>query len=78
MVFTTSSPVFLRCAHKDTLPITYEKKTAPIDKLTEEAMFQADLLSFSNDIGTITNYSTDMYTMLEQFHKGGKSHNTIL
>ena len=78
LVFTSSSPVFLRCTHKDTLPITYEKKTAPINKLTEEAMFQADLLSFSNDIGTITNYSTDMYTMLEQFHKGGKLHNTIL
>lgn len=78
LVFTTSNPVFLRCAHKDTLPITYEKKTAPIDKITEEAMFEADLRSFNNEIGIITNYSTDMYNMLEQFHKCGKAHNTIL
>ena len=78
LVFTTCESVFLRCTYKDTLPITYEKKSAPSGKLTEEAMFEADLRSFNNEIGIITNYSTDMYTMLENFHKGKKAHNTIL
>lgn len=78
IVFSTSSPVFLRCVHKDMLPITYEKNKAPEVEITDDELFQADLRSFKNDIGTITNYSTDMYAMLEQFHTGSKSHNEIL
>jgi len=78
LVFTTSSPVFLRGVYKDMLPITYDKKTTPIAIITDDALFQADLLSFSNDIGIITNYSTDMYAMLAQYHKKSKTHNTIL
>lgn len=78
IVFTTSEPVFLRCAYKDMLPITYEKKTAPTIILTENDLFEADLLSFNNEIGIITNYSTEMYAMLLQFHKGSKAYNTML
>lgn len=78
LVFTTSNPVFIRCVYKDMLPITYEKKSTPTKIITEQDLFEADLLSFSNDIGTITNYSTDMYAMLAQYHKGSKTYNTIL
>ena len=78
IVFTTSDPVFLRCVYKDTLPITYEKKTSPTKILTDEDLFQADLLSFNNEIGIITNYSTEMYAMLSQFNKGSKSYSTML
>ena len=78
LVFSTNNPVFLRCVYKDMLPITYEKKSTPKGLITDETLFEADLLSFSNDIGTITNYSTDMYAMLAQHHKGSKIYNEIL
>lgn len=78
IVFTTSNPVFLRCAYKNLLPVTYKKKTAPTAKITDKALFEADLLSFNNEIGVITNYSTAMYAMLEQFTVGSKAYNTLL
>lgn len=78
LVFTTNNPVFLKCVYKDLLPITYEKKSSSPIKITDEALFNADLLSFSNEIGVITNYSTDMYAMLAQYHKGSKTYNEIL
>ena len=53
IVFTTSDPTFLKCVFKDTLPITYEKKSTPVVIINDDNLFQADLLSFNNDIGMI-------------------------
>ena len=78
IVFTTSDSTFLKCVYKDTLPITYEKKSTPTAIITDVNLFQADLLSFNNDIGMITNYSTEMYAMLKRFNKGSKAYNEIL
>jgi len=78
IVYTTNDSTFLKCVYKDTLPITYEKKSTPTALITDDNLFQADLLSFNNDIGMITNYSTEMYAMLKWFNKGSKSYNEIL
>lgn len=78
LVCTTSNPTFLKCVMKDTLPITYKKKPTPVTIVTDVALFNADLMSFDNDIGVITNYSTSMYSMLPYFREGSKKHNLLL
>ena len=78
LVCTTNNPTFLKCAMKDTLPITYKKKPTPVTKVTDESLYHADLMSFNNDIGVITNYSTSMYAMLPYFREGSVKHNMIL
>jgi hypothetical protein len=71
ILMSTDNEYFIKGVHRDLLPITYEKKSAPKENINFESCTRADLSSFDTKIGVITNYSTSLYA-LESRHSGEK------
>ncbi len=61
---TTDQPEFLDGAQTG-LPITYSKTKVPKEVIDDSTLWEADIKSFNNRIGFITNCSTTLYSMLE-------------
>lgn len=74
---STNNKTIINGVYKDSLPVTYQKKTTSKIKFTEEDLYKADLLAFGSDIGTITNKSTSMYAMLPNFKKDSNEYKEI-
>lgn len=77
IVATTDNPYFLKGVMNEFVPITYKKKTALKDKITNENLYIADKNSFHSTIGTITNYSTSMYALLPLFDKSSNEYKEL-
>ena len=60
------------------LPITYNKKKAEKKILDESELWKTDLLSYDTKIGYITNCSTTLYTMLNEYNEGTQEYSEIL
>ena len=57
----------------DRNPITYDKQTAPVQRLTYSNTIKADMKTFNSKIGVITNYSTSFIAMLDKFSENKDS-----
>jgi hypothetical protein len=66
-VFTTDDPIIINGVYPDKNVITYEKTSAPVQKLSYSNIVKADTRSFNTKIGVITNYSTSFIAMLDRF-----------
>jgi len=71
IVFSTDNKYFLKGVYKDVLPISYEKESVPLQKITLSNQIKCDVRGLDTKVGQITNYSTSMIAMLPLF-KGDK------
>ena len=60
------------------LPIFYETKPAPKQKIKEDELYLADLKGFNTKVGFLTNCSTTMYSMLPMFTEDSKEHKELI
>lgn len=78
IVFTTDNEIMLNGIVKDQNVITYDKESAPEQRLNNTNLMKTDLRSFDSKVGTITNYSTTFITMLANFKEGSDEYNELL
>lgn len=78
IVCTTDNKYFIKGVRREFLPITYDKKNVKKDLITEELLQKADKKSFFTGIGTITNYSTSFYAMLDMFEEDTREYKEIM
>ena len=77
LIMTTNNPIVLTSVFGG-LPITYEKEKAPKSKIIEEELYLVDNKSFDAPIGVITNNSTTMIAMLENYEKDSLEYNELI
>ena len=68
IMLTTDNPVFINHV-PDQLAIRCEQKTAVKKIVTEDDVIQSNILSFGDDIGTITNRATALFDVRSYFEK---------
>lgn len=56
------------------LPITYDKESAPAQKMNAQNMIKTDLNTFDCKIGQITNYSTRFFSMLCNYDRDSREY----
>jgi hypothetical protein len=78
IVFTTDNQVMLNNIFPNRNVITYDKVSAPSQRLNNTNILKTDLRSFDCKVGTITNYSTTFISMLANFTEGSPEHNELL
>ena len=78
IVFTTSSNIMMENIFPSKNVITYDKVSAPSQRLNNTNILKTDLRSFDSKVGTITNYSTSFITMLANFKIDTPEHNELL
>jgi len=78
IIFTTNNPIVLQGIVPNLNPITYDKTTAPAQKLTLSNIIKTDVASFDCKVGVVTNYSTAFISMLAKFKKGSSEYNELL
>ena len=66
LFFTTDNEVLLRNL-RETIPILCAQRKAPKKVVTEEDLITANLNSFGDDIGAITNRVTAMFDIMSYF-----------
>lgn len=49
------------------LPVTYEKKTAPKERIDKDNLWKSDVRTFDNKIGFLTNLSSTMFSMISKY-----------
>lgn len=59
------------------IPITYQKKLAEKKLISEDELYKSDLLAYNPIIGFITNTSSTMYVMLEEYEERSKEYSEI-
>lgn len=74
---TTNQKEFIDCQLPDQCPITFDKRTAKKYKILESTLANSDMQSFGSDIGYITNCSTALYSMLENFEEDSEEYKEI-
>lgn len=60
------------------LPITYDKHPIKKVKINKAELYKFDKRAFDTRIGFITNISTSLYTMLNNFDKNSKEYKKII
>ena len=60
------------------LPITYDKHPIKKVKINKKELYKFDKRAFDTRIGFITNISTSLYTMLNNFDKNSKEYKKII
>jgi len=78
IIATTSDENILQGVYQDELPIMYIPPKSEPKKLTDVALYRADLHSFGSEIGQITNKSTSGYALLEQLEKDTPEYETTM
>lgn len=74
IVFSTDNDVIVNSIYPDRLPITYDKESAPPQKLNTVNMIKTDLNTFDCKIGQITNYSTRFFSMLCMYDRDSREY----
>lgn len=59
------------------LPITYDKESAPAQRMTTANMIKTDLNTFDCKIGQITNYSTKFFSMLCNYDRESREYKEL-
>jgi hypothetical protein len=77
IVFSTDNNVILRCIYPGRLPITYDKESAPAQRMTTTNMIKADLNTFDCKIGQTTNYSTKFFSMLCNYDRESREYKEL-
>ena len=67
IVFTCDNPYFINGAHKNEPVITYEKGSAPLQKITLENQVKTDIRGLGTGVGGFSNCATIIETMKAQF-----------
>lgn len=78
IVFTSDNDVILKNIAPDQNVITYDKESAPSQRLNNTNLMKTDLRSFDSKVGTITNYSTTFISMLANFKEGSDEYNELI
>jgi hypothetical protein len=78
IVFTTDNEVMLNNIYPNKNVITYDKVSAPSQRLNNTNILQTDLRSFDCKVGVITNYSTAFISMLSNFKEGSQEYNELI
>ena len=60
------------------LPITYDKHPIKKIKINKKELYKFDKRAFDTRIGFITNISTSLYSMLNNFNKESKEYKKII
>lgn len=79
-MFTTDDPVIIRSVYPNKNVITYDKTSAPVQKLTYANIIKADKRAFNSKVGVITNYSTCFIAMLDKYahNKDGDEYKELI
>lgn len=78
IVFTTDNEIILNNIVPDQNVITYDKVSAPNQKLNRTNILKTDLRSFDSKVGSITNYSTTFISMLANFKVNSPEYNELI
>jgi len=73
---TTSNEQFIK-GSKSGLPVTYERKKPPKSQISEDVLWKADIVTFKNRIGFLTNLSSSFYGLRDLFSKSSIEYKTI-
>lgn len=65
----TDNPIMINAVYPDNPPVTYSKRKAPNQKLTQHNLIKNDLLGFGSQIGQITNVASAMFCKQAMFEK---------
>ena len=76
MVFLTDNPVLVR-RHKPLPALVCGQRSSPKIVPTEKDLVEANIASFGNDVGTVTNYITSMYEVRSRFEVGSPEYNML-
>ena len=72
----TDNPVILERAKR--MPTLFcAQKTAAKSVITEELLIKANIDSFGNDVGKVTNWVTSMYDVQAQFEPGSPEYDAL-
>jgi len=77
IVMTTNSKEFVNKSFGG-LPITYQKNPTLKNKLVEKELYISDIYAFNSKIGVVTNHSTSLYAMLDEYEFGSSEYNEII
>lgn len=78
IVFTTDNEIIMNNIYPDKNVITYDKASAPPQKLNAANLVKTDLRSFDSKVGSITNYSTTFISMLANFKEDSEEYQILL
>lgn len=77
IVFSTDNETMIKCIYPGRLPITYDKESAPAQKMNTNNMIRADLNTFDCKIGQTTNYSTKFFSMLCNYDRESREYKEL-
>lgn len=77
IIFTTCNEVFINSVYKDLNPVTYDKVSTEIQKLTFNNIIKADLQSFDCKVGQVTNKSTTFIAMRDGWRVESKEYEEL-
>ena len=77
IVFSTDNKTMIDSIYPGRLPITYDKESAPAQRMTTANMIKTDLNTFDCKIGQITNYSTKFFSMLCNYDRESREYKEL-
>lgn len=77
IVFSTDNETVINSIYPGRLPITYDKESAPAQRMTTTNMIKADLNTFDCKIGQTTNYSTKFFSMLCNYDRESREYKEL-
>ena len=77
IVFSTDNKTMIDSIYPGRLPITYDKESAPAQRMTTTNMIKTDLNTFDCKIGQITNYSTKFFSMLCNYDRESREYKEL-
>lgn len=78
IVYTTDNEVMINHIYPNRYPITYDKESAPPQKMNTANMIKTDLNTFDCKIGQITNYSTRFFSMLCKYDRESREYKELV
>lgn len=72
----TDNPVLVR-KHRPMPTLMCVQRKAPKKQVSEEDLIEANIASFGNDIGRVTNWVTSMYEVQSHFQKDSEQYRTL-
>ena len=66
---TTDNPIMINAVRENNPPVTYGKRKAPNQKLTQHYLIKNDVLGFGSQIGQITNVASSMFCKQAMFER---------
>lgn len=76
--FTTNNQIVIDNVMPNLNPISYDKTTAPLQKLTLTNIINSDVKSFDCKIGQTTNYSTKFISMLPLYSPDSREYKELI